>query len=205
MVQRLLKISEQAIAFGTEQNSTKMEQNEEVTPVMTALGGKGVLIPRYSSDSPGYVGPLICHIGGNLIQVVQPKLQDEKGNLLVKQMHFDEDHPSVINVYQPEEKHAQMIFDNLGEQSRIDCQKPEYISVDQFAIVEWSNGVIGAINFWSEPCYVSAIQFDGSSKGERIFCMDGVIDNQFITREAAAESLLMTDAQKDKASTYTNC
>lgn len=168
---------------------------DEQKSIVTQLAGKAVLLTKYISDGPGYVGPLVCHIGNGVAQVVCPRLQDASGNLRLQQASIDKNHPSISSVLEYEPAYAQRIYENLREESRDFCEGPEQVVEERIAIVRWSNGAMGAIMFWGEPCYFSAIHFEGDFKGEVFISTEDDTRDRFVTRAAVVEAIIPTEGQ----------
>ncbi len=179
-----------------------MEKAKSNGKVATKLAGKAVLITRYIADGPGYAGPLLCQIGNGVIEVVMPIIQDMDGNLSLYQLKIDETVPFVAAVLDYEDKHAQLIFDHLNENSRHYCESVDQVDTDRLAIVRWSNGALGALLFWGENSYVSAFHFEGAFVGETMFNLEDVQEGAFVTRQAALESVCLAPGQDQNAAPY---
>lgn len=173
----------------------------EQESIVTGLAGKAVLVENYCSDGPGYQGPLVCQIGNGLVQVVCVAVQDQSGNCEVQDLEIDKEYPSIAEVLEYRPEHAKCIFDNLGENAREYCAGPHEVSEDRVAIVRWSNGAIGAIMFWGEACFVSAIHFEGDFKGERFFTLEDDQRHRFKPRSAIVEAIQPTPGQSAKVAT----
>lgn len=163
----------------------------------TTLAGKSVLVNRYISDGPGYCGPLLIHVGGRAIQVVEPAIQDPNGNFTVRNWDMDSTLPEIVGVLPMDEAvHSRLVFDALNENSLNCCGGPDEVQTDHCVIVQWSDGSQGAILVWGDPCFVSAIFFSGEHQGETFVSLEDATDGTFVEPSNVADSMIVPESQR---------
>lgn len=153
-----------------------------------------ILFPQYTSDGPGYAGPVAVQIGGATACCFLARDQHE-GKIFAVQFNTPE-LPTVVASRPAVQEDAQTIWDHMGPNSRLYCTEPTDVDTDRCAMVTWSDGSAGAVVIWGEPFYVSAISFDGFGKGDHLldFKWGESSIESYVDREVLAALLPEQDA-----------